>query len=71
MASFGCTCAIFLRINELIFGKRNNIISEKKLILSNKINTVKLLIALCKEIPEDFIAAIHNFQQDSQSHYRS
>jgi hypothetical protein len=24
-------------------------------------NTVKLLMALCKEIPEDFIAANHNF----------
>jgi hypothetical protein len=47
------------KINELIFGKRITLARKGN---SNKINTVKLLIALCKEIQKTLLQ-IHNFQQ--------
>jgi hypothetical protein len=48
----------FSEIDKFILRIGNNIIRKKKATILNKtMNTVKLLMALAKEIPEDFIAA--------------
>jgi hypothetical protein len=56
--SFGYLRNVSSKLMNLYSANGITLLAKKRLILSNKINTVKLLIALCKEIPED-IAAIH------------